>query len=240
MPPCDASFGFRWPGKPAEVRRLRRFLLIAAAFCILLPASIVLVFSVLPPPGTPLMLIRLGEGESLRKQWRPLDEISPHLARAVIAAEDNLFCRHYGFDLEALSEVLAEASAGERTRGASTISMQLAKNLFLWPGRSYIRKALEAYLTLHVEFLLSKRRIMELYLNIAEWGPGLYGAEAAARHHFGKSARALTPREAALLAVSLPNPRAWAAGKPDAYLTGRASTIIRRIGQLGPLLDCVP
>jgi monofunctional biosynthetic peptidoglycan transglycosylase len=239
MPPCDASFGFRWPGKPAEVRRLRRLLLIAAALCILLPALIVLAFSLVPPPGTPLMLIRLAEGESLRKEWRPLGEISPYLPHAVVAAEDNLFCRHYGFDLNALGEVLAEASAGERTRGASTISMQLAKNLFLWPGRSYVRKGLEAYLTLHVEFLLSKRRIMELYLNVAEWGPGLYGAEAAARHHFGKSAKALTPRQAALLAVSLPNPREWAAGKPDGYLAGRATTITRRVGQLGPLLDCV-
>jgi len=221
------------------VRRLRRILLVALAVILLLPAALVLAYGVLPPPGTPLMLIRLGEGESLRKDWQPLDEISPHLPRAVIAAEDNLFCSHYGFDLNALGEVLADARAGERTRGASTISMQLAKNLFLWPGRSYIRNGLEAYLTLHVEFLLSKRRIMELYLNIAEWGPGLYGAEAAARHHFGKSAKALTPREAALLAVSLPNPREWAAGKPDGYLTGRAATITRRIGQLGPLLDCI-
>lgn len=221
------------------MRRLRRVLLIALAVILLLPAVLVLAYGLLPPPGTPLMLIRLGEGESLRKEWRPLHEISPHLPHAVVAAEDNLFCRHGGFDLNALSEVLADARAGARTRGASTISMQLAKNLFLWPGRSYVRKGLEAYLTLHVELLLPKRRIIELYLNVAEWGPGIYGAEAAAQHHFGKSAKALTQREAALLAVSLPNPRAWSAGNPGRHLAGRATTIIRRIGQLGPLLDCV-
>lgn len=221
------------------MRRLGRILLASLAVILLLPATLVLIYGILPPPGTPLMLIRLGEGESLNKDWRPLGEISPHLPRAVVAAEDNLFCRHSGFDWNALGEVFADARAGERTRGASTISMQLSKNLFLWPGRSFVRKGLEAYLTLHVELLLPKRRIMELYLNVAEWGPGIYGAEAAARHHFGKSASALTQREAALLAVSLPNPRVWSAGNPSRYLAGRATTITRRIGQLGPLLDCV-
>ncbi|RKQ68112.1 monofunctional biosynthetic peptidoglycan transglycosylase [Oceanibaculum indicum] len=221
------------------MRRLRRILLIALAVILLLPALLVLAYAILPPPGTPLMLIRAAEGETIDKSWRRLGEISPHLPKAVVAAEDNLFCRHSGFDWNALGEVLQDASQGERTRGASTISMQLAKNLFLWPGRSYVRKGLEAYLTLHVELLLPKRRIMELYLNVAEWGPGIYGAEAAARHHFGKGAKTLTAREAALLAVALPNPRQWAAGKPDGYLAGRAGTIGRRIGQLGSLLDCV-
>jgi monofunctional biosynthetic peptidoglycan transglycosylase len=124
-------------------------------------------------------------------------------------------------------------------RGASTLSMQVAKNLFLWPGRDFARKGMEAYITVFIELLWSKRRIMEVYLNIAEWGDGLYGIEAAARKHFGKPAAALTPREAALLAAVLPNPREWSPAPPSPYIAGRADVIGRRAGQLGALLACV-
>jgi len=127
----------------------------------------------------------------------------------------------------------------DQLRGASTISQQTAKNVFLWPGRSYVRKALEAWLTLYIETLWSKRRIIEVYLNVAEWGDGIYGAEAAARHHFNTSAGALTAHQAALLAAVLPNPRAWSAGRPGPYVSGRARTLERRATQLGDLLDCV-
>lgn len=221
---------------PSRWRTVRRALLVL----LLGPAVLILVYSALPPPGTPLMLIRLVQGEGLTKAWRPLEEISPHLARAVIAAEDNRFCEHGGFDWPALRQEIGRAIAGERSRGASTITMQIAKNLFLWPGRDPVRKVIEAWLTPQLELLLTKRRLIEIYLNIAETGPGLYGAEAAARAHFEKPASDLSRREAALIAAVLPNPRIWSPAKPTPYIQGRARTIERRMGQLGPLLDCVP
>jgi monofunctional biosynthetic peptidoglycan transglycosylase len=220
-------------------RWIRRLLVALLAIFIGLPLTGVLAYRVLPVPVTPLMLIRLTEGEGLAKDWVGIDRISPHLPASVIAAEDNRFCRHGGFDWVEMRNAWAAARDGDRLRGASTISMQTAKNLFLWPGRSYLRKALEFYLTPLIEFAWPKRRIMEVYLNVAEWAPGVYGAEAAARHHFNKSAADLTRREAALLAVVLPNPRNWSAGRPSEYIAGRAATIQRRVGQLGPLLDCL-
>jgi monofunctional biosynthetic peptidoglycan transglycosylase len=169
----------------------------------------------------------------------PLDAITPALPQAVLAAEDNRFCAHGGFDWEELGGQIDALLAGERARGASTITMQSAKNLFLWPGRDFVRKALEAWLTPQIELLWPKRRIVEVYLNIAEFGPGIYGAEAAARAYFGKSASGLNAREAALLAAVLPSPRDWSPRRPTEYLQGRARTIRTRIDQLGPMLDCV-
>jgi monofunctional biosynthetic peptidoglycan transglycosylase len=198
----------------------------------------VALYAVVPPPATPLMLIRAVEGEGWQRDWVPFERIAPALPRAVIAAEDNLFCEHWGFDLQSLRDVVEEYREGERVRGASTITMQTAKNLFLWPGRSMIRKGIEAYLTPYLELLLTKRRILELYLNVAEWGPGVYGAEAAARTHFGRSAAELTEQQAALLAAVLPNPRRFSAGQPSDYIRKRAATLRQRIDQLGPLLDC--
>jgi monofunctional biosynthetic peptidoglycan transglycosylase len=160
--------------------------------------------------------------------WVPLDDISPKLARAVIAAEDSRFCSHRGFDFEAIEKAAAGNAAGKRLRGASTISQQTAKNAFLWPGRSYIRKALEAWFTLLIEIGWGKPRIMEVYLNIAEMGPGIYGAEAAARHYFGKSAARLTASEAARLAAVLPQPLVRNAGRPGPYVRRHARTIERR------------
>lgn len=221
-------------------RRLRRVLLWIAGICLLGPAMILLLYRFLAPPVTPLMMIRLAEGEGLEQRWVPLKAISPQLAAAVIAAEDNRFCQHNGFDWQAI-EAAAEANSqnGETLRGASTISMQTAKNLLLWPDRSFLRKGLEAWFTLQLEWLWPKRRILEMYLNIAEWGPGLYGAEAASRAYFGKPAAALTRREAALLAVVLPNPRRWSPHAPTAYIQRRVRTIETRIGQIQPLLDCI-
>lgn len=197
-------------------------------------------FRFLPPPVTPLMIIRLAEGEGWSYNWRPLAEISHHLPRAVVAAEDNRFCEHWGIDLEAIWLTLRDWQRGERLRGASTVSMQTTKNLLLWPERNIVRKFLEAWLTPQLEILWDKRRIIEVYLNIVEMGPGIYGAEAAARAHFGKSASTLNQREAALIAAALPNPRKFSAGTPSAYLRNRAATLQRRIGQLGPLLECLP
>jgi monofunctional biosynthetic peptidoglycan transglycosylase len=206
---------------------------------LLAPTALILLYRLVPPPITPLMLVRLAEGEGLDRAWRPLDEISRHLGAAVIAAEDNRFCEHFGFDWQELAGQLDRALAGERARGASTITMQVAKNVLLWPGRDPVRKLLEAALTPQFALLWSKRRILEVYLNVAETGPGLYGAEAAARRYFAKPAAALTRREAALIAAILPNPRVWSPQQPSAAVRRRAATIERRIGQLGPRLQCI-
>ena len=198
------------------------------------PVILLTLYRVVPPPITPLMVIRLFEGEGINKEWTPLEEMQPSLPKLVIAAEDNTFCSHWGFDLEAYQAQLEKSLKGRTSRGASTLSMQLAKNLFLWPGRSYVRKALEIPLTLYVELVLPKRRIMELYLNVVEFGPGIYGAEAAARAHFNTSAGKLSLQQAAQLAAVLPNPRRWSASKPSGYIQGRASLYRQRIDQLGP------
>ena len=204
------------------------------------PLVILLAYRFAPPPLTPLMVIRLFEGEGLNKDWTPLEKITPSLPKLVIAAEDNTFCSHWGIELEAYQAQLEKSLKGRASRGASTLSMQLAKNLFLWPGRSYVRKALEIPLTLYVELVLPKRRIMELYLNVVEFGPGIYGAEAAARAHFNTSAEKLSLQQAAQLAAVLPNPRRWSAAKPTGYIQSRASLYRLRVDQLGPdYLACI-
>jgi monofunctional biosynthetic peptidoglycan transglycosylase len=183
----------------------------------------------LPAPFTLLMVSEsLFEGQTIRQTWVPLERISPNLVRAVIASEDDGFCRHYGFDFDQLQDAIRKAGRGERLRGASTISQQTAKNVFLWPGRSYVRKGLEAYFTVLIETLWPKRRIMEVYLNVIEWGPGIFGAEAASRHWFGKSARNLTAMEAARLAAILPNPNRYRANPPGPYVLNRGYTIAAR------------
>jgi monofunctional biosynthetic peptidoglycan transglycosylase len=203
------------------------------------PLVPILAFRILPPPVTPLMLIRLVEGHALRKDWVAYEHIAPALAHAVIAAEDNLFCEQFlGFDLEALRGQISSWWRGNRPRGASTITMQTAKNLLLWPGRDPVRKVFEAWLTPQIALLWPKRRILEVYLNIIEFGPGIYGAEAAARAFFGKPASALSMREAAQLAAVLPNPLEWSAGTPGPYVRERAAAIQQRIGQIRPLLAC--
>jgi len=210
--------------------------LLKAALLVLVfgPVILLVLYRVVPPPITPLMVIRLFEGEGINKEWTPLEEMQPSLPKLVIAAEDNTFCSHWGFDLEAYQAQLEKSLKGRTSRGASTLSMQLAKNLFLWPGRSYVRKALEIPLTLYVELVLPKRRIMELYLNVVEFGPGIYGAEAAARAHFNISADKLSLQQAAQLAAVLPNPRRWSASKPTGYIQNRASLYRQRVEQLGP------
>lgn len=219
-------------------RALRRAIVIAAAVLVGLPLGLLALYRFVPVPVTPLMIVRLTEGEGLSKDWVPLERIAPVLPAAVIAAEDNRFCEHAGVDFQAVWAALGESGARARLRGASTISMQTVKNLLLWPDRSYVRKGLEFVLTPLLEIGWTKRRIIEVYLNIVEWAPGVYGAEAAARHHFGKSAANLTRREAALLAVVLPNPREMSASRPSNYVARRARTIERRMGQIAPLLGC--
>ncbi|HSO41884.1 MAG TPA: transglycosylase domain-containing protein, partial [Rhodospirillales bacterium] len=157
------------------MRCLRRLLLTVLAVALLAPAALIALFRLVDPPITPLMLIRLAEGQSINKSWRELERISPHLARAVIASEDNRFCEHAGFDLTEVAGQIDRWLDGGRPRGASTLTMQTAKNLFLWPGRDPLRKALEAWLTWQIELLWPKKRILEVYLNIVEFGPGIYG-----------------------------------------------------------------
>ncbi|NYZ13630.1 monofunctional biosynthetic peptidoglycan transglycosylase [Azospirillum sp. RWY-5-1] len=212
------------------VRRLLRVMLALALGFAALSVGWVLLYRVVPPPGTPLMLIRaVADGAGIGKDWVPLAAISPNLVRAVIASEDSGFCAHYGFDWNAIAGALEENAEGERLIGGSTISNQTAKNAFLWPDRSWLRKGVEAYFTLLVEGLWPKRRILEVYLNVIEWGDGLYGAEAASRRFFGKAAADLTRREAALMAVVLPNPRRWSPAAPTAYIARRAAVIERRM-----------
>jgi monofunctional biosynthetic peptidoglycan transglycosylase len=175
----------------------------------------------------------------LRKDWVAYEKIAPALAEAIIAAEDNLFCEQVvGFDFKALRGQIEAWWDGERPRGASTITMQTAKNLLLWPGRDPVRKVLEAWLTPQIALLWPKRRVLEVYLNIVEFGPGVYGAEAAAQTFFAKPALMLSRREAAQLAAVLPNPLEWSAAMPSSDLRQRAAVIERRLPQIRPLLAC--
>lgn len=199
---------------------------------LVVPPAILLVYRFVPPPGTPLMIIRMFQGYGVDKDWTGIDRISPNLQRAALASEDAKFCQHSGFDWASLRESIEKLEQGERSRGASTITMQTAKNLFLWPGRSFVRKGIEAYLTVWIELLWPKQRTLEVYLNIAEWGEGIYGAEAAARHYFGVPAAALTARQSALLAVSLPSPLRSNPAKPTGYLSSRAGVIQGRMNSV--------
>lgn len=205
----------------------------------LLLSMLVLVFRFVPVPLTPLMVIRLAQGHELHHDWVPLERMSPALARAVVASEDNLFCeQRLGFDEAALRDQVAAWWRGERPRGASTITMQVAKNVFLWPGRDLVRKAVEVVLTPQIALLWPKRRVLEVYLNSVEFGPGVYGAEAASQRFFQRPAARLTPVQAAKLAVVLPSPLHWSAARPGSYVLERTRTILRRVEELGPLLAC--
>lgn len=193
---------------------------------------LIALYRVVNPPLTPLMLIRAAEGEPRQQTWVPLSQISPWLPRAIIASEDQRFCRHYGFDFEEIAAALARYRETGRLRGASTISQQTAKNLLLGPWHSFIRKGVEAYITVWLELLWPKSRILEVYLNVIELGRGVYGAEAAAETHFHRHAATLTPHEAALLAAILPNPRRFSADHPSPYVEERARQIEAWMGEV--------
>jgi monofunctional biosynthetic peptidoglycan transglycosylase len=212
--------------------RLARFALAGLLLAGLLWLAMAAAHRFVAPPST-LALGRGILGQPVDQRWMPLGAISPELARAVIASEDQLFCQHRGVDFGALEKVLNDEDGP--SRGASTITMQVVKNIYLWPGRSYVRKAIEVPMALVVDFLWPKRRVMEVYLNIAEWGDGVFGAEAAARRHFGKPASALTVAEAARLAAALPNPRV----ADPRYGNGASRRIALRMSKLGDLADCV-
>ncbi len=191
-------------------------------------AGLVVTYRFVNPPASTLMLAHRLAGQDVRQNWVPLSRISPHLIRAVIMSEDAGFCRHSGVDWRELLEAVDNAKDGI-ARGGSTISMQVTKNLFLWSSKSYLRKSLEIPMTLGMELVWPKARMLEIYLNIVEWGPGIFGAEAAALYHFNKPASRLTEAEAALLAVALPAPVARDAGDPSAQQVRMAQTIQGRM-----------
>ena len=220
------------PAKPKRprgglVRRVFRMIFVlGVTFGLIGPVIVVSLYRFVPPPITYLMVERLFEGRGFERRWRPIGQMSPVLVQAVIAAEDARFCEHAGFDVTAIEKAMAHNERRpNKIRGGSTISQQTAKNIFLWPDRSYLRKGLEAYFTVLIETVWGKRRIMEVYLNSVEWGPGVYGAEAAARRNFGVGANKLSPPQAARLAAILPSPLKWRAANPGPYVARRSGKI---------------
>lgn len=231
--------------RPSPWRRdglLRRIVTIILIVVFVLPPAWVVIYRVLPPPITILMMQRMLQGKGLDYRWRPLSKISPAMVQAAIGAEDARFCEHHGFDVQAMQKAMAHNKRRPgRIRGGSTISQQTAKNAFLWPDRSFVRKGVEAYFTVLTEALWGKRRIMETYLNIVEMGPGIYGAEAAAQRYFGTDAAHLTNLQASRLAAILPDPLKWRADVPGPYVQKRSRRIGGAIGTVSTdgLAACV-
>ncbi len=217
------------------MRRVGRLLFLLTLIFFVGTISLVGIYRWLPVPVTPLMVMRIesnlfaGRPIALWYQWTPIAEISPKLENAVIAAEDFKFFEHNGFDWPAIQKALKHNRRSQRVRGASTISQQVAKNVFLWPSRSWVRKGLEAYFTVLIEALWPKERIMEMYLNVVELGDGIYGVGAASQIYFQKNPAKLTSSEAALLAAVLPNPRLFQVSKPSGYIRFRQTMIQRRM-----------
>jgi monofunctional biosynthetic peptidoglycan transglycosylase len=217
---------------PKRAFPLWKILLWSPLVLVIISILLVLPWRWLPPPTTAFMLIYQWQtDEAPVHGWVYWDDINPYMAIAVVAAEDQKFPDHYGFDLDAIKQALNERR--NRPRGASTISQQVAKNLYLWNGRSYVRKGIEAWFTLLIETFWSKQRILEVYLNIAEFGPGIYGVGAASIMLDRNSPAELTEYDCALLAAVLPNPKEMSATNPSAYVRGRASTIQRQVRRLG-------
>ena len=211
------------------MRWVIRFLFKALIGFLGLSLALVLVFKFIPVPVTATMLM---DSNGITKDWTALSNIDRTMVRAVIAAEDGKFCSHEGFDREALEDALENNRQGGRVRGGSTISQQTAKNVFLWQGGGYVRKGFEAWFTVLIEQIWGKRRIMEVYLNVAETGLGTYGMEAGAQRYFGKSAASLTPLEAARMAAALPQPKQRAVRNPSGWLARHGNTISARIGSV--------
>ncbi|HET8711172.1 MAG TPA: monofunctional biosynthetic peptidoglycan transglycosylase [Spongiibacteraceae bacterium] len=212
---------------------LKKILLFVVGGALLLWLAGLLLFHFFTPPLTPTMIISAFENQRwIKHDTVSLNKISPYLQRAVIASEDGRFCVHNGIDFDAVQDAVEDYQEKGRLRGASTISMQVSRNVFLWTGGGAVRKVIEAPLALTLDAAWSKRHILEIYLNIAEWGPGVFGAEAAARYYFHKPASALSSFEAARLAAILPNPLRWNAARPTPYIVSRAVTIQARMSQL--------
>lgn len=220
------------------IRRFWRFLRNIILFFFISSVVWVVVLRFVPVFFTPLMVIRsiesIFDGETPRnaKHWVPIDNISQNMIQAVVSSEDNLFLTHNGFSFEAIEKAIKHNKSSKRIRGGSTISQQTAKNVFLWPQRSYFRKGLEAYFTVLIELFWSKERIMEVYLNVIETGKGVYGVDAAAELYFNKPAASLNKSQAALIAACLPNPRKFNAGNPSTYIVRRKTKIMTLMGKI--------
>lgn len=228
------------PGLRGWLRRLFWRFVLAALVIALIPVALTLLYK--PAFIHPVSTLMAGDwltGSKVDREWVALDDISPTVWQSVISSEDGQFCRHSGVDWAEMSSVIDDALEGERVRGASTISMQTVKNLYLWPGRSYIRKIVEIPLALMVDAVWGKKRLMEIYLNIAEWGPGIYGIEAAARHHFKRGAARLSRRQAAYLAVTLPNPHRRNPARPGPGMKRLAQLVERRARSSGAYVRCL-
>jgi monofunctional biosynthetic peptidoglycan transglycosylase len=228
--------------KRARRRASRPWLRAAALVVLWLVGAVTLsmiAFRFVNPPITAVMAVDKARGAKVRQTWVLLENMSPYLPLAVIASEDGRFCAHWGIDWGAVRDAVNEGGGWAGFRGASTISMQTAKNLYLWNGRSYVRKTLEAPLAYLMNFLWPKERTMEIYLNIAQFGPGLFGAEAASRHYFGKSASQLTRREAVLLAVALPAPRFRNPARPSPRMLRIARAVDLRLPIIAKRAGCV-
>jgi monofunctional biosynthetic peptidoglycan transglycosylase len=223
--------------KPSRFRKFLRIVLYTFAALTAFAVLQVLAYKFIPPPVTPLMVLRVIEGAfegkavGINYDWEAHEDISPHFFRAVVAAEDGRFMRHSGFDWKAIENARKrnERSNGKKKFGASTITMQTSKNVFLWHGRNYVRKGLEAIFTVAIEFVWGKKRIIEMYANVIEFGEGIYGVRAASLHFFNKEPKRLTRQEAALLAAVLPNPRRWSPAAPTAYIKKRQQWIMTRM-----------
>ena len=219
--------------------RIRRFVFKTVFYLFIASILAVAAGKFLPVYYTPLMFIRAaeavkaGEKPKLQRQWTPIDKISPNMVQAVVASEDNLFMQHNGFSIDDIKKARAENKSGKRFRGGSTISQQTAKNVFLWPKRSWIRKGFEAYFTVLIELIWGKERIMEVYLNVIETGSGIYGAPAAAKHYFNTTPDKLSRHQAAAIAVCLPNPRRFNPAQPSSYIQRRTRHINNLMGKIG-------
>jgi monofunctional biosynthetic peptidoglycan transglycosylase len=213
---------------------LHRWLLRIVILFLMVSLVPVILLRWVPPPTSAVMVSRtLAERERQDYQWIPLERMSPDIPLAVVASEDQKFPDHFGFDLDAIKDAVAQHTQGGRLRGASTLTQQVARNLFLWQGRSFLRKGLEAWLTLLLELCWSKERILEVYLNIAETGKRTFGVQAASLKFFSRPASAVSREQAALLAAVLPNPLRFQAARPSAYVIGRRNEILRQMTQLG-------
>jgi len=231
MKTTEKKNGF-WPGLKRLIKNLAIIFFAGSIIWVVLARFVPVYF-------TPLMMIRsveaLADGELPKneKTWVPIEKISPNMVQAVVSSEDNLFLKHWGFSFNDINKAFKHNQKGKRIRGGSTISQQTAKNVFLWPARSYLRKGLEAYFTVLIETFWSKERIMEVYLNVIEMGDGIYGVQAASQEYFHKDAENLTKSQAALIAACLPNPRKYNAGDPSSYIQRRKLKILSVMGKIG-------
>jgi monofunctional biosynthetic peptidoglycan transglycosylase len=234
-----SSAAVSWGVRHPRLEKALKIAAVALGVTVSLPYVFVLLYRFVDPPISALMLRHAVLGYEIRYDWVDFEDISPNLARAAVVSEDSRFCIHWGVDWFAVNEVLQKLEDGDAPRGASTIPMQVAKNLFLWPEQSYVRKMMEVPLAYFMNLVWPKQRIIEIYLNIAEWGPGVYGAEAAAQYHFGKSAASLNGWEASVLVAALPNPHVRIAGQPGPRTQAIASRLRGRVSREGADASCI-